>query len=891
MCLLGGHIKEGWGKDTNAKRGGGILKYTIMIVDDQKVNRRILGKLLEEKYEIIYAENGKLALELLRTYSDLIAVVLLDLMMPVMDGYEVLKVMRKDSVLSKIPVIVSTQMDDNQTELQALSMGAQDYITKPYKGDIILHRLENIIRFRETAAMINKVQKDELTGLYNKQFFHEIVRDKLKSMPEENFDILCIGVERFKLINEIYGERKGDEVLCHIANILRDTCRTYNICGRFLGDEFYALIPHIENRGTEVIKTMFKKVNEFPIDMNIKLHCGIYAIVDTTISIGAMCDRAKIAANENRGKYDTFFTIYDDSIRQRLLDEQFISNNMQAALDENQFQVYYQPKYDLNTEAIAGAEALVRWIHPEKGFLSPGSFIPVFEQNGFIAQLDYYVWERVCKDLRIWMDKGNSLVAVSVNVSRVDLFNRQLPNILMDLITKYDIPQQYFHLEITESAYSENTEQVINIVGSLRELGFIIEMDDFGSGYSSLNILAEMPVDILKLDMMFLQNQSETTSKKRILEFIMNLARWMKLSVIAEGVETEEQIKMLRSIGCNYVQGYYFAKPMIKSEFEALLSESSTIDMISSNLDFGEKLDLLWDQGEFTEEKLEIYVEFLKSYFDIVRVVDPKKTAVLDVGCEGQGCNRHSCFSVWGKNTRCSNCISMRALEEHGKFNKLEYSDEGLFFVISKYLPYKEHGVIMEMVTKLEKKYVDHVFDKSMLYIRLDELNHQLEMDPLTGVYNRRHIEMYLKPFMDSARENKKDIGIAMVDIDHFKELNDAYGHQAGDEILKNVAKVMEDNIALSRGDFVARYGGDEFMIMCWDIPPKVFVQRISEVIGQVKNMEFKDLGAINVGISAGCVNTSEFPDKDINTMIKIADERLYQAKKAGKGRVISEGE
>ncbi|NCB91534.1 MAG: EAL domain-containing response regulator [Clostridia bacterium] len=556
-----------------------MKKHTIMIIDDQEINRRILGRLLEDKYEILYAENGKEALDLLHTHSDVVAAVLLDIVMPVMDGYAVLEAMKNNRTLSKIPVIVSTQSEDSQTEVRALSQGAQDYITKPYKADVIRHRLENIIRFRETAAMINKVKKDELTGLYNKQFFNEMVREKLKSMPDEKFDILCIGVERFKLINEVYGEKKGDAVLCHIADVLRDTCRTYNICSRFLGDIFYSLIPHVENRGNEVIRQMYRKVNEFPIDMNIKLHAGIYTITDRDMPVVTMCDRAKTAANENRGKYDIYFTEYDDSIRQRLMEEQFISSSMASALEEHQFQIYYQPKYDLNTEAIAGAEALVRWIHPQRGFLSPGAFIPIFERNGFITQLDFYVWETVCKDVKKWIDSGNSPVAVSVNVSRIDLFNPQLPDILQGLITKYNIPQKYVHLEITESAYAENTDQFVTIVGKLRQLGFIIEMDDFGSGYSSLNILAEMPVDILKLDMKFVQNQSESKSKKGILGFVISLAKWMNLSVVAEGVETEEQIEVLRSMGCNYVQGFYYAKPMPKSEFEALLQKSITVEM------------------------------------------------------------------------------------------------------------------------------------------------------------------------------------------------------------------------------------------------------------------------------------------------------------------------
>ena len=558
--------------------------HTILIVDDQKINRSILRKILEKDYEIIEAEDGAQALKIMEEKHDIISAVLLDIVMPVLDGYGVLEAMRKNPALSKIPVLVSSQKDGDESEVRVLSLGAQDFIAKPYKADIIRHRLENTIRLRETASIANRAEKDDLTGLYNKQFFMEKATSVLKKNPQENYVLLCFGVEHLKLVNDTYGTEMGDKLLCYLADLLREASHGEGVCSRFTADMFYALLPDRGRHASDDFKPWIDRIEEFPIEMDIKIHCGVYEITDRTVSVGVMCDWAQLAAEKNRGKYDTNVTLYDDSIREKLFEEHFVTSSMTSALEQQQFQVYYQPKYDLHTEMVAGAEALVRWIHPERGMLSPGLFIPIFEKNGFITKLDHYVWERACQDIRSWMDRGLPPVPVSVNVSRADIFNPKLPEILEGLIKKYDIPIRYLHLEITESAYTDNPAQIISVVGELHDYGFIIEMDDFGSGYSSLNMLAELPVDVLKLDMRFVQSESVNTSGRGIISFVISLAKWMKLSVIAEGVETAEQIISLRSMDCNFVQGFYFAKPMPREAFEAILQTVAVSELTAATL-------------------------------------------------------------------------------------------------------------------------------------------------------------------------------------------------------------------------------------------------------------------------------------------------------------------
>ncbi|MEG1799761.1 MAG: EAL domain-containing protein, partial [Synergistaceae bacterium] len=213
----------------------------------------------------------------------------------------------------------------------------------------------------------------------------------------------------------------------------------------------------------------------------------------------------------------------------------------------------FQPKYNLKTEQLAGAEALVRWMHPKRGIMAPAQFIPLFEKNGFITDLDLYIWEECCKKMRDWIDAGHLPIAVSVNVSRTDVYNPNLPELLVSLIRKYKLSPRNLHLEITETAYTENPEQLIEVVSRLKSLGFVIEMDDFGTGYSSLNMLSELPIDVLKLDIKFIQSEEKKGHSKSILSFIISLAKWLNLSVIAEGVETKAQVELLQSLNCEYV--------------------------------------------------------------------------------------------------------------------------------------------------------------------------------------------------------------------------------------------------------------------------------------------------------------------------------------------------
>lgn len=549
------------------------MKHQVLIVEDNDINREMLKAILSDEYSVLEAENGQVALGILETKKENIALILLDVMMPVMDGYTFLDIIKKDAVLSLIPVIVATQSDSEQDEITALEHGATDFVPKPYRPQIIRHRAASIIKLRETAAMVNQFKFDRLTGLYSKEFFYRTVKELLEKEPEKEFTLLCCNIENFRLYNDTFGRKAGDKLLKEAACIFRKRVSESSVCCRYTADRFLCLTDkESELKGRESFLRARKTTRSETSD-NLSVKIGVYEVKDRSVPVEMMCDRAVWVVDTIKGIYDQYVAVYDDKIRNILLREQAITDAMETALSEKQFTVYFQPKHSLNDDIMAGAEALVRWIHPEWGFMSPGEFIPLFEKNGFIRKLDEYVWESVCEKLREWKDKGYEIVPVSVNVSRADIYQSDLVKTFCKLIEKYDIEPKYLHLEITESAYTENPEQIISTVEDLRSKGFIIEMDDFGSGYSSLNMLGEMSLDILKLDMKFIRNQMAKPADRSLLKAIVEMAHTLDLKIVAEGVETEKQRDRLKAIMCDYAQGYFYAKPSPSAEYEKLLQK------------------------------------------------------------------------------------------------------------------------------------------------------------------------------------------------------------------------------------------------------------------------------------------------------------------------------
>lgn len=553
-------------------------KRTILVVEDQEVNREILCLILAEEYEVLQAENGQAALDVLHAHEGEVSLILLDIVMPVMDGYTFLSIIKTDPALSAIPIIVTTQNDGDADEVAALAHGATDFVAKPYKPQIIKHRVAGLINLsslQKTAAMVSLFQTDRLTGLFSKEYFYQRAREILAQNPDKHFDLICSNIENFKLINDAIGTPAADRLLCSFAKLLQERMKGRGICGRLNADRFTCLVERQLDYTDPLFQKDLERINAMSEVKNIVVRWGIYPVWENPAPVEQMCDRALLTAQSIRGQYGVYHAVYDDTLRRQLQRHQQIIDTMEIALEEKQFQIYLQPKYRVNDSTLIGAEALVRWIHPEWGIQSPSEFIPIFEKNGFIRKLDQYVWDAACKLLREWESRGIPSLSISVNVSRADILHADLAQVLMEIVNRNGVRPERLHLEITESAYTEALDQIIETTGRLQSFGFVIEMDDFGSGYSSLNLLSKLPVDILKLDMRFLQSEIEKSGNEGIIRFIMQLAHYMKLGVVAEGVETEEQLDYLQSIDCDCVQGYYFARPMPVQEFERLMEKAS----------------------------------------------------------------------------------------------------------------------------------------------------------------------------------------------------------------------------------------------------------------------------------------------------------------------------
>ena len=545
----------------------------ILVVDDQELNRDILGVILEEESEVIYACNGREALEKIRENKESLSLIMLDIFMPEMNGFEVLEAMAADDLLKRIPVIVLTS--EKSAELKALELGAADFITKPFDvHDVILVRARRIIELNEKRNLIFSAEHDKLTMLYTRGFFFEYAERLYKYHPELHMDAVVLNIEQFHSLNELNGRDFGDEVLQIIGREIGDfLAETEGIASRIVADRFDIYCAHQDDYRA-LLDRLQNKVNGIAPNVSIRLRMGVMPWREGIDPV-LMFDRAKTACSMVRGKYTNPLMIYDEDMHMHELLDRRLLNDLNLAVKENQLMVYFQPKYNIQVDPpmLSSAEALIRWKHPELGMISPGAFIPLFEKNGLISIVDNFVWKNTAKQISEWKEKFGITLPVSVNVSRADIFDLTLAERLKGLVHENGLVFKCLKLEITESAYIDNARQLLDLVSELRQLGFEIEMDDFGSGYSSLNMLSSMPVDVLKIDMKFIRNIERNETDRKLVTMILDIAKFMKLTVVAEGVETDGQLEILKKAGCDIVQGYYVSRPLPADEFEKLIEK------------------------------------------------------------------------------------------------------------------------------------------------------------------------------------------------------------------------------------------------------------------------------------------------------------------------------
>ena len=428
-------------------------------------------------------------------------------------------------------------------------------------------RAEN--KASEGRQIISEAEHDKLTGLYNRDFFVLYANRLCREHPEIHRDAVVMNIERFHSLNTLNGRDFGDEVLRTLGAGIEDFLTgTDGIAARLEGDTFEIYCPSQADYRAVLNRFQSRLDERFP-SADIRVRMGVMPWQEG-LRPEQMFDRARSACGMARGNFKNHLVVYDEEVR--LHDELglHLRNDLNRALEQHELDVYYQPKFAIQEEPprLASAEALVRWKHPTLGTISPDKFIPLFEQSGQIVAVDKYVWTEVGRQIAAWRDQVGIELPVSVNLSRMDVFEPELIKTLERIIEQNGLRRKDLQLEVTESAYTENAEQLIRVISELREKGYEIEMDDFGSGYSSLNMLSSLPIDVLKMDIGFIQNIEHSERDFHLVELILDIARYLKVPVVAEGVETGSQLKLLKDAGCDLVQGYYFSRPLPAEEFE-----------------------------------------------------------------------------------------------------------------------------------------------------------------------------------------------------------------------------------------------------------------------------------------------------------------------------------
>lgn len=464
---------------------------------------------------------------------------------------EMAEIRKEGLILKKCPRALNISIDILEDMLE-------DYLKDVTESEISLEDIPE-----------NDEMKMVLRGITRLRRFRRNVNNLLISSSRE-IGFIQFDIRKFKIVNDLYGERFGDQVLDFIKQQLEELCREEQYFINLRSDVFMVVMEY--DKEEELMEFIYKldaRISYFK-DVKLQMSYGVYTVEDKKMELRQMEDRSAMARKAAKNNILTNILFYKEQFKESLYNRKFIEENMQAAITERQFMMYLQPKYSIAKNEIIGAEALVRWRHPERGMIYPDQFIPIIEENGFIKKVDYYIWAEACRFIKRCKDAGILPCPVSVNVSRIHLRDNECIQVLSDMIKSNDISKDLLELEITETA---NDQQISIKALQLKEEGFTLLMDDFGSGYSSLNILLETPFDVIKLDKKFMENMMLSGKGRLILEQVVSMANKLHLGLLAEGVETKEQIEQLQSMGCDQVQGYYYAKPMPEDEFFALLEK------------------------------------------------------------------------------------------------------------------------------------------------------------------------------------------------------------------------------------------------------------------------------------------------------------------------------
>ncbi|WP_107668806.1 GGDEF domain-containing response regulator [Cyanothece sp. BG0011] len=579
----------------------------ILIVDDKPPNIQVLSKMLTKVgYKVRGVTSGKMALTAAKTMPP--DIILLDIKMPDMDGYEVCQHLKQFPETVEIPIIFISALQDAQDKVKAFAAGGVDYIIKPFQFEEVHARVSLHLAFRKTRYQLQQLNQelekrveerttalleaqgellfyarhDSLTNLANRRLLLERVDLALKRVHEEDhylFAVLVIDLDRFKRINDSEGHMVGDRLLVEVSRTLETLVSPADTVARLGGDEFAILLDPIEDvnealRFAQEIKTTLttsffiqeKEVFTSPsIGLTIShpsYQSPIEILRDADIAMGQ-------AKEKGRGRYE----IFNQQMHAQALKLLTLETDLRHGIDKDEFEVYYQPIMQLNPIALVGFEALIRWQHPRKGFISPGEFIPVAENTGLIIPIGTIVLEKVCHQIQTWNQKYPQArnLKVAVNLSSKQFNDVNLVQKIDEVLEKMSLKSNHLKIEITETSLIEHSLSTIKLLKELKKRDLEICLDDFGTGYSSLSYLHQFPVDTLKIDRSFINSIGKPQDNSEIIQSIITLAHNLKMKVVAEGIETEEQLIYLQQLNCDFGQGYFFNRPLPPIEAEKLL--------------------------------------------------------------------------------------------------------------------------------------------------------------------------------------------------------------------------------------------------------------------------------------------------------------------------------
>ena len=553
------------------------IKNTILIVDENITDQNFLVSAFDpEHYSFIRCDETRDGYKRLVEDKNIVNLVILDISNNSEDGLKFLENKAKNDEIKNIPIIIVTK--HKTLEVECLQLGASNFFVKPFESkELIRARVENVLALHRKNMIISKTQEDEVTGLLNTDFFIFYASELLHN--EKDYDMIAIRLSNYSILSELYPRERCYALLKGMAGVLLSIAASNGgFAARSHADSFYLIIPS-QDEYDWIIQSIRKVIiTEELKELKTKVKLGVYKKINKKLTINALLQIAMNACISILPLETESIAFYDEIQHKQELYNQELINDFDDAIKNREFEVYLQPKFNIRGDKplLDRAEALVRWNSPRFGFVSPGDFIPLFENNGLIEELDRFVFIRVCEMINeLKKEFKEKTPKISINLSRIDFYDPLVIEKMEGSLKEHGVSKDMISLEVTESSYTKDTNQLISKIKELREHGFKIEIDDFGSGYSTLNMLTEIPFDVLKIDMVFMKNFNVSHGIRPIVKAIVDIAKSLGVEVVCEGVENKSQYDFLKKLNVDYLQGYYLSKPLPYSGFKTLLEKEN----------------------------------------------------------------------------------------------------------------------------------------------------------------------------------------------------------------------------------------------------------------------------------------------------------------------------